>query len=497
MTSAPRASPVGDNFRRSARLLGTLGAFVSLTCAVVIGVGIAYLAQRRFASGLWLLLGALSARWLLATVFAQWSDHTRSAVRARWRATLPLHLSRPRGEGDRGRGDLATAIVHASEEPSLALLAASAAASMTGLAILFWSGGWLSFAITAALLILSAPLYQRAGRRSEKMALAFEERRALLERRQLELLQHTTELRALGAVTYGANEIAAISDSEHVIALRSIRVALESSLVTEFLSGVSIGLVAMVVGFALLGGRITLIHALIAVLITSEIFTHVRRYGVEFHRIENAQRSIAVLSEPTPPSEDTTPSFLLDASELVTEANAQSITMSLGAQQRLLITGPSGSGKSTLVDTLLGWRSPRHGLVSRTRAAVGHVSVDSKLLSGSIRENLTLGAPIDDQRVRECLATLGLDGPRFDDLDAVLLADGRGISSGERVRLVLARCLLASPVLLVIDDIGGVLDSQSRRLVTAAIDTNRDFAVVEATVDSPLLVDVDQRIALR
>jgi len=37
--------------------------------------------------------------------------------------------------------------------------------------------------------------------------------------------------------------------------MRAIRVALESSLVTEFLSGVSIGLVAMVVGFALLGGE--------------------------------------------------------------------------------------------------------------------------------------------------------------------------------------------------------------------------------------------------
>jgi ATP-binding cassette subfamily C protein CydD len=489
--------PVGVNFRRSARLLGVIGALVSLACAAVLGSGIAYLAQRRFASGLWLLLGALSARWLLATVLGQWSDHTRDAIRARWRASLPKHLSRPRREGDRARGDLAAAIVHASEEPSLTLLAASAAASMAGLAVLFWAGGWLSFAITAGLLMLSAPLYQRAGRRSEKMALEFEERRALLERRQLELLQHTTELRALGAVTYGANEIAAISDTEHVIALRSIRVALESSLVTEFLSGVSIGLVAMVVGFALLGGRITLIHALIAVLITSEIFTNVRRYGVEFHRRENTQRAIAALNEPSATTSDTTTSTLLDATELVTEANSANITLSLGAHERLLVTGPSGSGKSTLLDTLLGWRTPREGLVLRTGSVIGHVSVDSALLSGSIRENLTLGVAIDDHRVVECLATLGLEGPRFENLDTVLLADGRGISSGERVRLVLARCLLASPVLLVIDDIGGVLDERSRQLVATAIGTRQGFGVVEATVDSPLLVDVDQRIELR
>lgn len=489
--------PAGVNLHRSARLLGIVAAFVSLACAAATGSGIGYLANHRFATGLWLLLGALGARWLLATVLARWSDHTRSVVRARWRASLPRHFASPRREGDRGRGDLATAIVHASEAPSLSLLATSAGAAMVGLVVLYWAGGWLCVAITAGLLLLSAPLYQRAGRRSEAMALALEERRALLERRQLELLQHATELRALGAVTYGANEIAAISDSEHEIALRSIRVALESSLVTEFLSGVSIGLVAMVVGFALLSGRSTLNHALIAVLITSEIFAQVRRYGVEFHRRENAERSLVALNAPSPPPNGTTDSYLLDATDLVTEANDATINFSLPAPQRLLVTGPSGSGKTTLLETLLQWRAPRHGVVLRTELVVGHVSVDSALLSGSLRENLTLGAPMDDARLLECLASLGLEGPRFDDLDTVLLADGRGLSSGERVRLVLARCLLADPVLVVLDDIGGVLDERSKDLVTAALGTHQRFAVVEATVDRPLLSAVDQRIELR
>ncbi len=463
----------------------------------MIGIGIAHLAQRQFDSGLWLMLGALGARWLLATLLGQWSDHTASAVRARWRATLPDHFTRPRPEGERARGDLATAIVHVSEEPALGVLAASATAALAGLAVLWWAGGWLCLAITAALLISAAPFYQRAGRRSEQMALKFEERRSLLERRQLELLQHTTELRALGAVNYGANEIAAISDSEHLIALRAIRVALESSLVTEFLSGVSIGLVAMVVGFALLGGRITLAHALIAVLVTSEIFTHVRRYGVEFHRREKVQRSLTALHESSPTAAGTSARVLLDTSGLVTQVNDASITVSLSAHQRLLITGPSGSGKTTLIDTLLEWRAPRHGLVTRTSAAIGHVSVDSALLSGTLRDNLTLGASVDDQRVLECLATLGLNGPRFENLDTVLLADGRGISSGERVRLVLARCLLANPALLVLDDVGGVLDEDARDLVARSIGSNPDFAVIEATVDSPILATVDHRIELR
>jgi ABC-type transport system involved in cytochrome bd biosynthesis fused ATPase/permease subunit len=309
-------------------------------------------------------------------------------------------------------------------------------------------------------------------------------------------LHHTTELRALGAVEYGANEIAAISDSEHLIAMRAIRVALESSLVTEFLSGVSIGLVAMVVGFALLGGRVTLQHALIAVLVTSEIFAHVRRYGVEFHRREDSERSLALLAVTTSPI---APSEVqrLSATDVVTAASPAPVTFVLASGQSLLVTGPSGSGKTTLLETLLGWREPRSGSVERTGARTGHVSVESSLLSGSLRDNLTLGSALPDAEVLECLSSLGLRGPRFEDLDTALLADGKGISAGEKVRVVLARALLAQPDLLVIDDVAGVLDDEARRFVRRVLDEQRALCIVEATVDTPLFNDVTTRIELR
>jgi ATP-binding cassette subfamily B protein len=124
------------------------------------------------------------------------------------------------------------------------------------------------------------------------------------------------------------------------------------------------------------------------------------------------------------------------------------------------------------------------------------VSVESSLLSGTLRDNLVLGRSIPDLDVLACLSSLGLNGPRFEDLDTELLADGRGFSTGENVRLVLARALLASPDLLYIDDIAGVLDDDGRRLVQRAIVANRSLGVVEATVDTPLITDVDQRVEL-
>jgi ABC-type transport system involved in cytochrome bd biosynthesis fused ATPase/permease subunit len=91
---------------------------------------------------------------------------------------------------------------------------------------------------------------------------------------------------------------------------------------------------------------------------------------------------------------------------------------------------------------------------------------------------------------------LGLLGPRFDNLDTELLADGKGISTGEKVRLVMARALLAQPDLLILDDVAGVLDDDSRRLVCGVLDAYPSLSVVEATVDTPLFTSVTNRIEL-
>jgi ABC-type transport system involved in cytochrome bd biosynthesis fused ATPase/permease subunit len=362
--------------------------------------------------------------------------------------------------------------------------------------VIFWVAGWLPFVISVTLLAIAAPLYQRAGRRSHAMAAEYQARRAMLEVRQLEVLQHAPELRALGAVTYGADEIGAISDSEHVLSLRAVRVALESSLVTEFLSGVSIGLVAMVVGFALLDGRITLVRALMAVLVTSEMFTQVRHYGVEFHRRDDAQQALSTLDPPIVTPSRTIANELLSARDLVTEANPGVINLDVRARDRVVITGPSGVGKTTLLHTLVGWRPPASGTTTRTDTPVGYVGVESAVLSGSLRENLTLGVRFDDADISKRLRALGLDGARFDKLDVELLADGRGLSAGERVRLVLARVLLCAPSLIVLDDIAGVLDVEARDHVRRTLAALPDLAMIEATVDTPLIIDATVRIEI-
>ena len=342
MALAPSSTPAPATFDTQARVIGALNALVALGGAVVMGYGLAAIADRRVTRGVALLVAVIVVRWMSGGAASRWSERVGATVRNDWRIRLPEHFSVPRHEREGSRGDLATAIDQAADAPSLESLSTGARVAMLGLVLLWWSGGWVSLAITVALLALAVPLYRRAGARSEAMAAEVQQRRAVLEARQLELLHHVPELRALGAVEYGADEIAAISDTEHSVAMRAIKVALESSLITEFLSGVSIGLVAMVVGFALLGGRTSLSHGLVAVLVTSEIFVNVRRYGVEFHRRENAVRSLSILRAATAPAAHARSTVALEATSLVTAVSSNPVTISINGGDRLLVTEPKG-----------------------------------------------------------------------------------------------------------------------------------------------------------
>ena len=491
----PTPAPKGS-FSGPARALGAINVFVSLGLAVLVAYALTDLAHRSLGTGLLLLLIVLVIRWLVALILFEWNTYTAREIRQRWRIGAVDHLRFPRLEGERSRGDLLLAIDHAAEGPSIELLATSARLSVLGLTLVFWSVGWLSTLITVILMAVAVPLYQRAGKRSEALAHEYQNRRATLESRQLELLGHAPELRALGATEYGADEIAAISTSENTLALRAIRVALESSLVTEFLSGVSIGLVAMVVGFSLLNGRVTLLRALIAVLVTGEIFTSIRKFGAEFHRRENAATSLALLHETQSVTRAPSSGPLLRASGVVTRVSDEIHSLELEPGQRLLITGPSGSGKSTLLQTLVGWRAPVEGVVESSTGTIGYVSVESPLLSGSLWTNITLGDDYPRERVAALLSELALTGARFFDLDAPLLADGRGLSTGETVRIVLARSLLRHPDVLILDDISGVMDEATQQMVRERLQRETKLAIIEATVDNALLTSPSQKLVM-
>lgn len=353
------------------------------------------------------------------------------------------------------------------------------------LVLVFLSGGWLAAAIALGLVAISAPLYIRAGKNAERLGEEHEIAYSDLELREFQVLSAGQELRGLGASEFAAEEIVALSQREHLSAFSALKAALQSSLVTEFLSGAGIGLVAMVSGFALLGDRTTLFRALLAVFFTNELFGAVRRFGAEFHQSQDAERSLSIFAEIT---KEAVGNFIWPSFDKLVAREAQPpLDFECGPGKRLLITGPSGSGKTSLLESMLELREPHSGTVRRGSVSVALVTPMEQLFRGSLRENLDPNLLHGDMALLEALAKVGLSTSRFGSLDSRLDANGLGLSSGEQVRFIVARGLVAQASVFVLDDIAGLLDEQSRQQLSNLFVTLRDVCVIEAAIDHPLV----------
>jgi len=190
---------------------------------------------------------------------------------------------------------------------------------------------------------------------------------------------------------------------------------------------------------------------------------------------------------------------------------AVSFTVPRGS--KTAIVGPSGAGKSTLLSLIERFYEPDAGTIrvggvdvstmtrTQTRAAIGYVEQDSPVLAGTIRENLLLGAPdADDAACEAVLASVNLTPILRRDpagLDAQVGEDGILLSGGERQRLAIARALLSSPQLLLLDEPTASLDGRNERALREAIDAvAQDRTLIVVAHRLATVVDADQILVL-
>src|SRR6266516_3845247 len=137
--------------------------------------------------------------------------------------------------------------------------------------------------------------------------------------------------------------------------------------------------------------------------------------------------------------------------------------------------GPSGAGKTTVFSLIERFYEPGAGRIlldgtdlrdwpiPELRAAIGYVEQDAPVLSGSLRENLILGAPdATDAEVGEVLRITRLTGlvTRLPEgLQTAVGHRGTRLSGGERQRVAIARALLRHPRLLLLDEATSQLDA--------------------------------------
>jgi ABC-type multidrug transport system fused ATPase/permease subunit len=152
---------------------------------------------------------------------------------------------------------------------------------------------------------------------------------------------------------------------------------------------------------------------------------------------------------------------------------------------QVALVGPSGAGKSTIFALAERFYEPDRGSVllhgrearllsyGRYRASIGLVEQDCPLLAGTLRDNLLYGAgPVTSRDLRRVLAMTGL-GPVVASfpagLDTPVGEHGRHLSGGQRQRVAIARCLLARPDLILLDEPTAHLDPDSENALAATL----------------------------
>lgn len=146
-----------------------------------------------------------------------------------------------------------------------------------------------------------------------------------------------------------------------------------------------------------------------------------------------------------------------------------------------VIVGPSGTGKSTLLKLILGMYRPDSGVLyaqgvderlalgRSTRRLFAYVPQGNLLLSGTLRENLTIVRPdAGQEEIEQAVYVSAMDEylPSLPQgLDTALGENGAGLSEGQAQRLAIARAVLSGAPILLLDECTSALDAEIEQTV--------------------------------
>ena len=190
------------------------------------------------------------------------------------------------------------------------------------------------------------------------------------------------------------------------------------------------------------------------------------------------------------------------------------LNLKIAPGERIGIIGRVASGKSTLGRLLCGLYAPTDGVLlidgldsrqyhpHQVRNAFRFVGQDAELFSGSVRDNLMLGAAqADDQQLIDAVVRSGADIFLSRDaagFDLPVGERGSRLSGGQKSLLVLARALVSPSKLLFLDEPTGAMDTQTEAYfiehLKGALDTEQTLIV--STHRHQMLSIVDRLIVI-
>ncbi len=368
------------------------------------------------------------------------------------------------------------------------------------LTVVFWVSPWLGlFSIPFTLAVVGLPvIFRRSVQNASKQVL--QERESISSRLQ-EGIAGSREIKSLG---HEMRDMGFIR--------RSIETLIRAEVHQRLIGGLTgLGALASWVGnplFFLIGGKMVLDgHISLGVLwmanrylnlLTVPLYQAQNEYQTLLRTGEGAKRVFTFLDENrTEPTEgiedvDLRGKVRFDAVHFgynETSEVLQNVSFEVLPGQIAALVGPSGAGKSTILNLIPRLYTATQGRIcvdehdiatlslSALRSQIGTVFQDPYLFSGSIEENIRMGARYPESvRTEDIIAAAtaanahGFITQLTDGYAAEIGERGIRLSGGERQRIAIARVLIRNPKLLLLDEATSALDSETERVVTEALE---------------------------
>ncbi|MGB5382116.1 MAG: thiol reductant ABC exporter subunit CydD [Acidimicrobiia bacterium] len=318
-----------------------------------------------------------------------------------------------------------------------------------------------------------------------------------------------------------------LSDEYRKQTMATLRIAFLSAFVLELVATMSVAVIAVAVGLRVVNGNLDFEPAFAILILAPEVYAPLRKAGSEFHAamdgMEAARSAFDILETPLPTAiVSDGQSALVQGAPLIAFSRVtyrypflgdtegavvlDGVDLQIAPGEHLAVVGPSGAGKSTLLRLILGFDSPGCGTVEIEgialgsldlafwRSRVGWVQQEPFLVAGTVLENVRLGAAGSSSD--DAAAALELAGaedliPR---LGEFIGERGAGLSHGERRMVTLARAVVRSPDVLLLDEPTAGIDSVTQLRIVESFERIAAGRTVVTVAHQRALIDLADRV---
>ncbi|XCS10189.1 thiol reductant ABC exporter subunit CydD [Aeribacillus pallidus] len=364
-----------------------------------------------------------------------------------------------------------------------------------------------SHPFTGLIMVITAPFIPIfmiiIGYKTKKKSEEQMEKMTALSGHFLDTLQGLTTLKLFNRAKQQKEAIRKSSHGFRDATMEVLKIAFTSSFMLEFISMLSMGLIALDVAIRLIiFQNISFFTAFFMLILAPEFYNALKDLGSAFHAgrgsmgaARKIEEELNAIGKPVKwgkavlPKGEGPPTIRIEGAGFRYEGDRfalKNINAEIRPFEQVAIVGKSGAGKSTLLHVIAGLVPLTEGEIYMNGIRrsdlnekswfneISYISQNPYLFSGTIAENIALGGKLDATReeieqAAEKAGILKLVQSLENGFDTPIGEGGRGISGGEKQRIALARAFLKKPSIILFDEPTTGLDLQTEQILQDSI----------------------------